>query len=87
MAAIGGSAAVMELIADGRYEQVGTFNGNPLALAATRPLGEILTPAAYERMGRLAGAAAGQFGRDDRRTRLRLARGERRRQGLCDVQA
>ena len=55
VAAIGGSAAVMELIADGRYEQVGTFNGNPLALAATRAtLGEILTPAAYERMGRLA---------------------------------
>ena len=65
--------AVMELIADGRYEQVGTFNGNPLALAATRdPLGQILTPAAYERM-ELAGARLGQFGRDDRRTRLRLA--------------
>ena len=27
---------VMSAIADGRYEQVGTFNGNPLAMAATR---------------------------------------------------
>ena len=57
VAAIGGSAAVMELIADGRYEQVGTFNGNPLALAATRATSRRDThPGAYERMG--AGGAA-----------------------------
>src|SRR5262245_59288608 len=29
IAAIGGSAEVMAMIGDGRYEQVGTFNGNP----------------------------------------------------------
>ena len=28
----------MALIADGRYEQVGTFNGNPLAMAAARAM-------------------------------------------------
>ena len=55
VAAIGGTTEVMSLIADGRYEQVGTFNGNPLAMAATRAtLSEILTPAAYERMTKLA---------------------------------
>lgn len=55
VAAIGGTTEVMSLIADGRYEQVGTFNGNPLAMAATRAtLSEVLTPAAYERMTRLA---------------------------------
>lgn len=55
VAAIGGTAEVMALIADGRYEQVGTFNGNPLAMAATRAtLSEVLTPAAYQRMNRLA---------------------------------
>jgi glutamate-1-semialdehyde 2,1-aminomutase len=55
VAAIGGTTQVMSLIADGRYEQVGTFNGNPLAMAATRAtLSEVLTPAAYERMNRLA---------------------------------
>lgn len=55
VAAIGGTEEVMSLIADGRYEQVGTFNGNPLAMAATRAtLSEVLTPAAYERMTRLA---------------------------------
>ena len=31
-----GAEAVMSAIADGRYEQVGTFNGSPLAMAATR---------------------------------------------------
>ncbi len=48
VAAIGGTAEVMERIADGTYEQVGTFNGNPLGMAAARAaLTEVLTPAAY----------------------------------------
>src|SRR6476661_5244 len=48
-AAIGGSQDVMSLITDGRYEQVGTFNGNPLAMAAARAmLTEVLTPSAYD---------------------------------------
>jgi glutamate-1-semialdehyde 2,1-aminomutase len=47
-AAIGGTDEVMSAIADGRYEQVGTFNGNPMAMAATKAtLTEVLTPAAY----------------------------------------
>lgn len=51
VAAIGGTTEVMSQIADGRYEQVGTFNGNPLAMAATRAtLSEVLTPAAYARL-------------------------------------
>lgn len=55
VAAIGGTAAVMSAIADGRYEQVGTFNGNPLALAATRAnLSEVLTPAGYAHLDHLA---------------------------------
>jgi glutamate-1-semialdehyde 2,1-aminomutase len=53
-AAIGGSAEVMEAIASGRYEQVGTFNGNPLAMAAARAaLTEVLTDDAYGRFDRL----------------------------------
>ncbi|OBF31535.1 glutamate-1-semialdehyde 2,1-aminomutase [Mycobacterium sp. ACS1612] len=55
VAAIGGTAAVMSAIADGRYEQVGTFNGNPLAMAATRAtLTDVLTPDAYAHLDRLA---------------------------------
>jgi glutamate-1-semialdehyde 2,1-aminomutase len=46
--AIGGVAQVMELIADRTYEQVGTFNGNPLSMAAARAtLTEVLTDDAY----------------------------------------
>src|SRR6266700_5135778 len=52
--AIGGTREIMSLIADGAYEQVGTFNGNPLALAAiSATLEEVLTPAAYEYIERL----------------------------------
>ena len=53
-AAIGGTPALMDLIADGTYEQVGTFNGNPLAMAAARAtLTEVLTSGAYAHLDRL----------------------------------
>ncbi|MEV4160934.1 aspartate aminotransferase family protein [Nonomuraea dietziae] len=46
--AIGATAELMELVADNTYQQVGTFNGNPLTMAAVRAmLTEVLTPAAY----------------------------------------
>jgi glutamate-1-semialdehyde 2,1-aminomutase len=52
--AIGGTRQVMALIETGAYEQVGTFNGNPLTLAAVRAtLETILTPSAYEHIERL----------------------------------
>jgi glutamate-1-semialdehyde 2,1-aminomutase len=52
--AIGGTEEVMGRIADGTYDQVGTFNGNPLTMAASRAtLTEILTPEAYEHFDRL----------------------------------
>jgi len=55
VAAIGGTEQVMSLIADGRYEQVGTFNGNPLAMAAARAtLSEVLTDESYAHLDRLA---------------------------------
>jgi glutamate-1-semialdehyde 2,1-aminomutase len=54
VAAIGGSEAVMEHVANGDYEQVGTFNGNPMAMAAARAmLYEVATAEAYERIDRL----------------------------------
>ena len=57
VAAIGGTAKLMSAIADGTYEQVGTFNGNPLAMAAARAnLGEVLTPHGYTHLDRLAAA-------------------------------
>jgi len=61
VAAIGGTVRVMEHVASGGYEMVGTFNGNPLAMAATRAmLCEVATEAAYQRIESLrARAAAG----------------------------
>jgi glutamate-1-semialdehyde 2,1-aminomutase len=51
VAAVGGTAEVMEHVANGDYEMVGTFNGNPLAMAATRAmLYEVATPQAYQRI-------------------------------------
>jgi glutamate-1-semialdehyde 2,1-aminomutase len=53
-AAIGGTAELMGMISDGRYEQVGTFNGNPLAMASARAmLTEVMTAGAYEHLERL----------------------------------
>ena len=68
--ALGGTEEVMALIADGRYEQVGTFNGNPLTMASARAtLTEILTEDVYARWDELrkmmvegCGAAIGGTG-------------------------
>ncbi|HTX25812.1 MAG TPA: aspartate aminotransferase family protein [Streptosporangiaceae bacterium] len=59
VAAIGGTASVMDYVASGQYDQVGTFNGNPLAMAAARAmLTEVATPEAYQRIDRLRARAA-----------------------------
>jgi glutamate-1-semialdehyde 2,1-aminomutase len=50
-AAIGGTREVMEAIVSGQYEQVGTFNGNPLSMAAARAtVCDILTEDAYRHL-------------------------------------
>ena len=59
VAALGGTAEVMDHVASGGYEMVGTFNGNPLAMAATRAmLTEVATEAAYGRIEKLRQRAA-----------------------------
>jgi glutamate-1-semialdehyde 2,1-aminomutase len=53
-AAIGGTQEVMGSVERREYDQVGTFNGNPLFMAAARAaLTEILTDEAYEHFARL----------------------------------
>jgi glutamate-1-semialdehyde 2,1-aminomutase len=48
ISAIGGSHDVMGAITNGTYEQVGTFNGNPLSLAAAKAmLTEVMIPDTY----------------------------------------
>ncbi len=51
--AIGMTAELAELVASGRVHQYGTFNGNPLVMAAAEAtLTEVLTDDAYERLER-----------------------------------
>jgi glutamate-1-semialdehyde 2,1-aminomutase len=52
--AVGGTEDVMSVVKDGRVLQVGTFNGNPLCMAAARAnLLHVLTPAAYAQLEEL----------------------------------
>jgi glutamate-1-semialdehyde 2,1-aminomutase len=54
ISAIGGTEEVMSHITDGTYEQVGTFNGNPLALAAARAmLTEVMVDEVYAHLDHL----------------------------------
>jgi glutamate-1-semialdehyde 2,1-aminomutase len=62
VAAIGGTHEVMQAVIDRRYEQVGTFNGNPLAMAAARAtLEHVLTPADYARLDALSESLRAQM--------------------------
>jgi glutamate-1-semialdehyde 2,1-aminomutase len=52
--AIGGSEEVMEVVNNGQVYQVGTYNGNPLTMAAARAsLEKVLTPDAYAHLDML----------------------------------
>jgi glutamate-1-semialdehyde 2,1-aminomutase len=52
--AIGGTREVMEGVRTERVVQVGTYNGNPLVMAAARAsLERVLTPQAYDHLNRL----------------------------------
>jgi glutamate-1-semialdehyde 2,1-aminomutase len=52
--AIGGTHEVMEVVENGTVYQVGTYNGNPLTMAAARAsLEHVLTPDAYQHLDML----------------------------------
>jgi glutamate-1-semialdehyde 2,1-aminomutase len=58
--AVGGRADVMAMIDEDRVAQFGTFNGNPLTMAASRTtLTRILTPEAYAHFDALGEVLAG----------------------------
>ena len=81
--AIGGSEEVMASIEDGPVYQVGTFNGNPLSMAAARAsLLEVMTPDAYVHLEHLNDRLHDGPRRDHREARLPGARDRPRRQGL-----
>jgi glutamate-1-semialdehyde 2,1-aminomutase len=71
VAAIGGTAEVMGHVTNGDYEMVGTFNGNPLAMAACRAmLADVATPEAYDRLERLRQRAVTGLEREIEKTGL-----------------
>ncbi|MGK2875131.1 MAG: aspartate aminotransferase family protein [Nocardioides sp.] len=52
--AIGGTEEIMAIVEDGTVYQVGTYNGNPLSMAAARAsLDQVLTPQAYAHLDHL----------------------------------
>ncbi len=68
--AVGMTEPLGALVADGRVRQQGTFNGNPLVMAAAQAtLLEVLTPAAYEGLQRGQRRADGRLRPRDRRVR------------------
>ena len=48
LAAFGGKREIMEVVVDGRMAHFGTYNGNPLVMAAARAVDEICTPEALD---------------------------------------
>ncbi len=71
ISAIGGTEEVMRVVFDGTMDQEGTFNANPLSVAAARVvLSEILTPEVYVRFDAQDRVLAG--GIDDLVRRYRL---------------
>jgi glutamate-1-semialdehyde 2,1-aminomutase len=51
---IGGTEEAMDMVISGELDQVGTFNGNPLTMAAAKAnLTEVLTKDAYVRLGEI----------------------------------
>ncbi len=51
--ATGGTEEVMDQIVSGSYLQLGTFNGNPLSMAASRAVLQVLDDEAYQHLNRL----------------------------------
>lgn len=57
--AIGGTEEIMQVVDQGVVQQVGTYNGNALSMAAARAnLLEVLTPEAYVHLERISGRMA-----------------------------
>lgn len=63
LAAFGGRREVMEVVVDGRMAHFGTYNGNPLVMAAARAVDEICTQEALDRAEAINVRAMAALGR------------------------
>ena len=84
--ALGGTEEVMSYVANRIYNMVGTFNGNPLSVAASRAmLEEVATEEAYEKIGALRRRIDRGAQRCDRRGRPAGPRRVDWGEGLCHL--
>ena len=84
--AIGMTEEIAALVADGRVHQYGTFNGNPLVMAAAQAtLTEVLTEDAYAKLESSNDWLLGALRRDHRELRPAVLHAGPRRQGLRDL--
>ena len=78
----------MSVVEDGSVYQVGTYNGNPLSMAAARAsLEQVLTPEAYRHLDALNDRIVSRLRRGDRAPPAARLRRRRRLEGLRDVLA
>ena len=88
LAAFASTREIMNLISDHRVFHGGTYNTNPVAMAAgLATLREVLTPAAYERVTRLNTKLVDGYRRADREDGARGVRRGRRLQRIAHVRA
>ena len=83
--AIGASEEVMEVVEDGSVYQVGTYNGNPLSMAAARRPARGADPGGVHAPGRAERASAQRLRRGDREVQPTRLRSRRRLEGLRHV--
>ena len=84
--AIGMTAELGAAIADDTVHQYGTFNGNPLVMAAAEAtLTKVLTPDAYAKLEQTNDWLLGALRRDHRAVRAARLHPGHRRQGLRDL--
>ena len=86
--AIGMTPELAAVVEEGRVHQVGTYNGNPLGMAAARAsLHEVLTPAAYAELERLGAAHGRRLRGAPGRARPPGPHGRAGGQGMCHLGA
>ncbi len=84
--AIGGTEEVFEVVENGSVFQVGTYNGNPLSVAAARAnLLEVMTPQAYAHLDTLNEHIVSRLPGRRRHVQPPRVRGRGRVQGVRDV--
>ena len=70
LAAFGGTAEVMQVVVDGRMAHFGTYNGNPLVMAAAEAVDEVCTQEALDAAEGIGRASTGRAELDDWTRRL-----------------